>query len=352
VMRAVICHPSAGLEAYGRARDLLTEGDPPLLRARVFAGLAQLTAATDPDEVPALLERAALDVPDGDRELLVDRSSARLLWLIRIGRIDEVEQEAEVGAAVLRDAERPDQAFAGLVSATCALAAARRLPAALRTIERAVELTRAVPVLAVPCLAGRAHVLSRMDRHAEALESARESLAVATRLDSEELIGLARNDAGLVALAAGRHAEAAELLRLALAGSARFSRPASRLARAESLAHAGLADDAAAELRAAALEPVGPGDQPWALVPRMARVQGLIALARGRRTEARRRLGEAAAGWRRIRPPDTGRELMASLVDLGRPPVVGLVDPAWELARVEAELAALPDEEEQCLASS
>ena len=28
---------------------------------------------------------------------------------------------------------------------------------------------------------------------------------------------------------------------------------------------------------------------------------------------------------------------MAALVDLGRPPVVGLVDPAWELRRVLAE---------------
>src|SRR5690349_11551138 len=32
-----------------------------------------------------------------------------------------------------------------------------------------VELTRAVPVLALPCLAGRAHVLSRLGRHDEAL---------------------------------------------------------------------------------------------------------------------------------------------------------------------------------------
>jgi hypothetical protein len=33
-----------------------------------------------------------------------------------------------------------------------------------------------------------------------------------------------------------------------------------------------------------------------------------------------------------------GEEYMAALVDLGRPPVVGLVEPARELARVEAEL--------------
>ena len=37
---------------------------------------------------------------------------------------------------------------------------------------------------------------------------------------------------------------------------------------------------------------------------------------------------------------------MAALVDLGRPPVVGLVDPAWELRRVLAELA--PDGRATC----
>jgi hypothetical protein len=40
-----------------------------------------------------------------------------------------------------------------------------------------------------------------------------------------------------------------------------------------------------------------------------------------------------------------GDEYMAALVDLGRPPVVGLVEPAWELARVMVELEEL---EETC----
>jgi hypothetical protein len=35
--------------------------------------------------------------------------------------------------------------------------------------------------------------------------------------------------------------------------------------------------------------------------------------------------------------------MMASLVDLGRPPVVGLVDPEWELRRLDAELRELPE---------
>ena len=103
---------------------------------------------------------------------------------------------------------------------------------------------------------------------------------------------------------------------------------------------------AAAELRRAALEPVGPGDQPWALVPRMARVQGLVARARGDAAEARRRLAESAEGWRRrggTTSRQVGDEYMAALVDLGRPPVVGLVEPDRELARVIAELAELEE---------
>ena len=80
----------------------------------------------------------------------------------------------------------------------------------------------------------------------------------------------------------------------------------------------------------------------------MARVQGLVARAAGDLGLARRRLDESAEGWRRrggtARAP--GEEYMAALVDLGRPPVVGLVDPAWELHRVLAELTDLDAETE------
>ena len=122
-----------------------------------------------------------------------------------------------------------------------------------------------------------------------------------------------------------------------------MSRPAARLARAEALARSGRPDEAAAEVRRAALEPVRSSDQPWALVPRMARVQGLIALARGDRAGARRRLSEAAEGWRRHLRHDPGAEFVANFVDLGRPPIVGLVEPDWELRRLTAELAALDE---------
>jgi hypothetical protein len=58
---------------------------------------------------------------------------------------------------------------------------------------------------------------------------------------------------------------------------------------------------------------------------------------------ARARLREAAAGWRRLRAPRLGDSHLANLVDLGRPPVVGLVEPDRELARVCAELEDLGD---------
>ena len=162
-------------------------------------------------------------------------------------------------------------------------------------------------------------------------------------MDSPEAAALARHDAGLISLAAGHYAEAARMLAEALAEGAEVSRPAARLARAEALARSGHPDDAAAELRRAALEPVRDTDLPWALVPRMARVQGLIALARGDHALARRRLGEAADGWQRHLRHDAGTEFMATVVDLARPPIVGLVEPERELRRLTAELAELDE---------
>ena len=70
----------------------------------------------------------------------------------------------------------------------------------------------------------------------------------------------------------------------------------------------------------------------------MARVQGLIAAARGDRELAaarlqrgRRRLARAARG---------ARAAPASSSTSAAPPVAGLVEPDRELARVERELAA------------
>ena len=79
-------------------------------------------------------------------------------------------------------------------------------------------------VIEVPCLAARAFVLSRLGRHDEALSAAAEQLAKAERMDSATAAALARHDAGLISLAAGRHAEAAQLLADALAEAAEVRR--------------------------------------------------------------------------------------------------------------------------------
>ena len=103
--------------------------------------------------------------------------------------------------------------------------------------------------------------------------------------------------------------------------------PASRVGGDAALARSGRPEEAAREVRQAALEPVRSSDQPRALVPRVTRVQGLIALTRGDQAEARRRFSEAAEGWRRHLQHNTGAEFLANFVDLGRAPIIGLVEP-------------------------
>jgi hypothetical protein len=127
------------------------------------------------------------------------------------------------------------------------------------------------------------------------------------------------------------------------------SRPLARLLRAGALARAGRVDDAERELRAVALEPVSPADLPDTLVARMSHVQGLIALGRGDPALAARRLREAEAGWRRRaagpvpadRDSTAGERYVAALIDLGHPPIAGLVEPDRELAALCADIAAL-----------
>ena len=344
VLRTVVCNPRSSLAAYQRAWELLPEDAPRPLRVEILLGVAwgelvdgdPARAAALLDEVTSLADRLGDDV-------MAEMANAELMSLIRPGRFTECEAVADRGGAAARRARRPDLAYGIWINTACALTGADHLAGALRAADAAVAATRGMTVIEVPCLAARAFVLSRLGRHGEALQVAGEQLAMAERMDSPAAVALARHDAGLIWLAAGRYAEAARLLADALAEGAEVSRPAARLSRAEALARSGHPDEAAAEVRRAALEPVRTSDLPWALVPRMARVQGLIALARGDHALARRRLGEAAAGWRRHLRHDAGADYVANFVDLGRPPIVGLVEPEWELGRLTAELAGLDE---------
>ena len=332
VLGLIICNLRAGLAAYQQAVELLPADAPRLLRVEILIGAAWCeSVAGDPARGAALLDQAASLVADPDDTIVAEMAHAKVASLARQGRFSECEAVAGRGGAAARRAGRPDLAFSIWLVTACALSVAGDMAGALRAADAAVAATRGIPVIEVRCLAGRAFVLSRLGRHDEALSLAAEQLAKAERMDSPAAAALARHDAGLISLAAGHYAEAARMLAEALAEGAEVSRPAARLARAEALARSGRPDDAAAELRQAALEPVRDADLPWALVPRMARVQGLIALARGDHALARRRLGEAADSWRRHLRHDAGTEFMATVVDLARPPIVGLVEPEWEL---------------------
>jgi len=243
-------------------------------------------------------------------------------------------------------ARLPDRAFVVWINAACALTCVGDHEGALELADQAVAATEPVPALLVGCLAARAQILARLGRHSEAEQAARRQQECAGRLDDPGLAATAAHDAGLVALAAGRYAEAADLLGHGLANGAEVSRPTAGLHRAEALVLAGEVTAAAAQLRASTLEPVGRADQPWALVPRIAWIQGLVAAATSDVPLARRRLKESAEGWRKLIPSvsaATAEGYMANLVDFGRPPLVGLVEPITELTRVEQRLRSLDD---------
>jgi tetratricopeptide (TPR) repeat protein len=191
-------------------------------------------------------------------------------------------------------------------------------------------------------LSARSQILSRSGRLDEAREAAQIERELGDQLDRPDLTGAADYDLGMIALTMGRWEEAATLVEAALGSGGRFSRPLARLTRSEALARAGRADAAEEEMRAATLEPVSPGDFPATLVARLTRVQGLIALARGDRELAEKRLEEAAAAWRRHASPALdGEAYLANMVDFGRIAIIGLVEPVYELHHVESELEAL-----------
>jgi tetratricopeptide (TPR) repeat protein len=350
IFKTLVCNPSLSLAAYQKAEELLPVDAPRPLRAQILLGLAWNEAILgDPERSRALLADVTALVPDPDDDTAAEIETAHLITIIRLGRFAETEAVAQRAVAAVGRVTRIDFACVVWLKTACAVACAGDFEGALRTVERGTAVARGVPVMMLLFSAARAHLLSRLGRHDEATATAAELLATAERLDSPPTLAVAQHDAGLVALAAGRPQQAVDLLAAALAGNAAVSRPAARLAAAEALAACGDAAEAAAELRRAVLEPVGPADQSWALVPRVARVQGLVARARGDVPEARRRLLEAADGWRRRGGAEqrrAGEEFVAALVDLGRPPVVGLVEPDRELARAVDELAALDDAEE------
>jgi DNA-binding SARP family transcriptional activator/tetratricopeptide (TPR) repeat protein len=345
-LRGALCYPAESRAAYLKSRELLeaTHHPAPDAWAEAVAGLAWAEAvAGDAVRAEDLLEQLE-GLDSSNRRAELDREVAHGHLLIRRGRFADSYEPLSAAAGAACQMGRPDMAYSCLINAASAAACAADLERSLEFADRcrAVMREAALAPLETNALAARAHILSRLGRMHEARASAREEAALAERLDDPALAAMADHDRGMVSHATGDHEQADRLLARALDHDAPVSRPLARLTRAESLVALGRLDEAEEELRSTALEPVAQSDFPDTLVARLSRIQGLIAQARGEAPEARRRLEDAARTWRRrtgvYRLGDT---YMAAMVDLGRPPVLGLVEPRRELERVEAELAAL-----------
>jgi DNA-binding SARP family transcriptional activator/tetratricopeptide (TPR) repeat protein len=353
-LRGGVCHPRESRRSYRSALDVL-DRDPAsdlTARAEALTGMAWAEAvAGDPATVDELLAEADR-ILGGDLtgDLLAhDIGVARGHALIRAGRFADSFGPLIAASAAAGRAGRPDMAYGCLSNAASAAACAGEFGRALDFADRCLPLVAPNGLLRLSVYAqtARSAILRRLGRLPEARQACDAAAGYADRVGLPELDGLVRQERGLLALAAGDPAGAVAELASALDLDAPVSRAATRLRLAEALAASGQADRAESELRNVVLEPVTPSDFPAALVARMSRVQALIASARGDAALAEERLAESVAGWQRIaRTQDsahTGAGYVATLIDLGRPPVSSLVEPARELAIVSAELSAVRD---------
>lgn len=346
--RSSLCTPHDALPAFRQALgeiEIARNDVPVEIRIQALAGAAWAEALIgDVERVDALIDeiRRVAGPRCDDDEVVHEIGHARSTVLIRRGRFVESYAPAEEAADAALRAGRLDMAFGALGNAACAAACAGDLERALRFADRIERAARdGAPPTHVEVLATRAILLARMGRHDEARREIAREEEVVGELGDPVLQATAAFDHGIVALAAGEDAAAADLFDRALRGGAKCSRASARLARAEALTRLERCDEAEAELRATALEPVGPADQPDTLVPRMARLQGLIAAHRGDRDLAVRRLRESVEGWRRVAGDRDGERYAALLMDVGRLPLGGMVMPAEELARAEHDLEVL-----------
>jgi DNA-binding SARP family transcriptional activator/tetratricopeptide (TPR) repeat protein len=345
-LRTTLCYPGEARAAYeeGLAAVDAQGLDAPELRALALAGIAWAEAASgDPRRAEALIEAAAA-LPEAveDGVLAAELALAQATAFIRSGRFRESIEPSEHAAILALERGRVDLVFVALNTAASASASSGDFEGALRLADRARAAGRPGTALEAEALAMRAYALSRLGRHAEAREAVEQETDVLRRAGEPGEEALGDFDAGSIALAAGDHAVALARLQDALENEdGRVPRALARLRLAEARLGAGDSDGAAAELRRFPFEPVGRVDLPETLVPRLERLQALIAAAENDLRGALQRLAEAEAGWRRLLAAAPGDPFAASLIDLGRTPVAGLVEPAVELGRVLAERAAL-----------
>ncbi|MEA2321403.1 MAG: hypothetical protein QOD81_1253, partial [Solirubrobacteraceae bacterium] len=340
--RGSLCDPAAAGAAARRGLDALDAGglQQPDLRSELLAVRAwsEVTVAGADAAAGSLSALRSLDL-DPTPMRRHDVETVQAYVLLADGRLREAEDLLVHTAETGERAGRPDMAYGGWANAACIASAMGELERALAYAERGVAIVTGLPIVEFQMYGVRAYVLARLGRAEAARADCDHQAELAARLGSSELAALAEHDAGLLALLAGDAERAQALLGRALLGDPPVQRAEARLRRAEALARLGRADDADAEIRAATMERVRPSHRPAVLVARMAFAQALSARARGDRPMAEARLRESAGHWRRLAGEGSwARDHLASLVDLGRPPVTGVVDPARELERVAAEL--------------
>lgn len=345
-----ICVPPLVLECAGRALELLDSAGMSVasvpLRREALAAMAWAEAVAgsveQAEHLLSELHGLTMDEPVDDLSTY-DIGHARAFAAMRRGDFEAAYAPSIAAGEAIARAGRPDLAYGCWGNAAGAAAAAGEFTRALEFLDRgeAILAGKGLAVLEMQILAGRSFLLLRMDERDRARVAADAEVALAARIGEPQLLAMAAHDRGLVALADKDYPLAAQLLGEALIEGAPISRALTRLARAEALAHSGAAQEASAEVRATALEPLRASDWPETLVPRLARAQGLIAAAAGDRPLAIKRLQESLDGWRRqISRQSRGERMAAVLADLGRP-VVGLVEPERELEHVAAELESI-----------
>ena len=242
-LRTSICFPRESLEAYRTALGLLADGaDAPEVELLARAGAAWAeSVAGDPARAEA--DVAALEGrPEaaGDPVLAAELALDRTMALIRSGRLAEADAQGLRAVALAEAAGRPELAAVACGNIAAAAASRGDFERCLELVDRAPGEERAGPGLAAHVMAARAHALSRLGRHGEALDAARAQEAMAARFGAAGLEATAAFDAGCVLLAAGDPAAAAARLGDALAApEGQFSRPLARLLRAQALAAAG-----------------------------------------------------------------------------------------------------------------
>ncbi|MEV4316216.1 AAA family ATPase [Actinocrispum sp. NPDC049592] len=348
-LRGGICHPRESQRSYRAALDMVqNDTADPLARVEVLAGVAWAeSVAGDPAQAEHLLDQAAAITREhGTTNLLNhDLGCARGHALLRAGRFVESYAPLVAAAAAATRAGRPDMAYSCMTSAASAAACAGEFDRALEFADRCLPLVvpNGLIGLAVYAYSAQATVLRRLGRLAEASAAVDRAAMFAERIGLSTVDGLVHYDRGMLAHDTQDWATAAAELEKAIQAHGSISIPLARLHRANALAWFGKLDEAEAELRATALEPLTPADFPDTLVARMARVQARIALNRGDLALARKRLREAERGWRGRIERDPGARYVAALIDLGRPPISVFIEPDRELAAVLAELEALGD---------